>query len=284
MSRLEGRTLVLTGASGGIGRALCAALLARGATVLAVGRDAARLRALASGPQAARLVPVVADLAAADGPARVLAACAGRTPAPSILVLGAAVSDFGLFAEQDAAALDALVRTNLLAPMRLLHALMPQLARAPEPAVVAIGSTFGSIGFPGFAAYSASKFGLRGLIEALAREHADGPLRFQYLSPRATRTPLNSAAVDALNAELGTAVDDPDAVAAQVVAAIERGDRRRQFGFPEKLFARINGALPALVDRALTAQLPAIRRHARRTPQSTAPARRPALSTPEVLP
>jgi short-subunit dehydrogenase len=107
-------------------------------------------------------------------------------------------------------------------------------------------------------------------------------VRFQYLSPRATRTPMNSAAVDALNAELGTAVDDPGAVAAQVVAAIERGDRRRQFGFPEKLFARINGALPALVDRALAGKLAAIRRHARPAPAARAVV--PQLSTPEVLP
>jgi short-subunit dehydrogenase len=281
MSRLAGRGVVLTGATGGIGRALCVALGRSGATVYAVGRDAARLDALQGAPGAGRVVPVLADLASRDGPADVRAAIAGRTPAASILVLGAAVSTFGLFDASTDAALREQVDTNLLGPMRLVHALLPLLLRADDPAVVAIGSTFGSIGFPGFAAYSASKFGLRGFIEALAREHADSPLRCQYLSPRATRTALNPAAVDALNTELRTAVDEPAAVAAQLIAAIERGDRRRQLGWPEKLFARLNGALPALVDRALAAQLPIVRRHARpATPVAAPAATQPAPETP----
>jgi hypothetical protein len=68
--------------------------------------------------------------------------------------------------------------------------------------------------------------------------------------------------VDALNAELGTAQDDPADVAGQLLHAIRRGDRRRQLGWPEKLFARLNGAFPALIDRALRGQLPIVRRHA----------------------
>jgi short-subunit dehydrogenase len=263
MSRLAGRGVVLTGATGGIGAALCHALCASGATVYAVGRDPRRLAGLAAHSASGRVVPIVVDLSADDAPQRMLASLANAAPAPSMLVLGAAVSSFGLFAEQDDATLRAQIDTNLLGPMRLVRALLPQLLGSADPCVVGIGSTFGSLGFPGFAAYSASKFGLRGFIEALAREHADGPLRVQYLSPRATRTPINSPAVDAMNAELGTAMDQPQAVAAQLLAAIERGDRRRQLGWPERLFARLNGALPALVDRALAAQLPIIRRHAR---------------------
>jgi short-subunit dehydrogenase len=147
--------------------------------------------------------------------------------------------------------------------MLLVRALLPCLTRLPEAGVVGIGSTFGSLGYPGFAAYSASKFGLRGFLEALAREHADTPLRVQYLSPRATRTALNSVAVDAMNAELGVAVDDADQVAAALLKAIEAGTRRRQLGWPERLFARLNGLLPELVDRALAKQLPTVRRFAR---------------------
>jgi short-subunit dehydrogenase len=188
-------------------------------------------------------------------------------PASSLLVLGAAVSHFGLFEDATDAALRAQLETNLLAPVRLVHALLPMLAAAaapgaPAPAVVAIGSTFGSLGYPGFAAYAASKFGLRGFIEAMAREHADGPVRWQYLAPRATRTAFNPPEVDALNAALGTAVDDPADVAARLLADIARGTRRRQLGWPERLFARLNGLLPELVDRALAGQLPTIRAHA----------------------
>lgn len=270
MSRLAGRGVVLTGASGGIGAALCAKLVGAGATVYAVGRNADRLGSLAQA-HPGRVVPLVIDLSSPTGIEQVRGAIAFADPSPSMLVMAAAVSSFGLFEDLAADDLTAIIETNLLAPMRLVQALLPRLSRAPDPAVVAIGSTFGSIGFPGFAAYSASKFGLRGFIEALAREYADGPVRFQYLSPRATRTSINPPAVVALNAELGAAVDEPDVVAERIVAAIERGDRRCQLGFPEKLFVRVNGALPGVVDRALQKSLPAVQRHARAARASEMP-------------
>lgn len=259
---LEGRTVLVTGATGGIGAALVNALLARGARVLAVARDAGRLTALARRHPAGAVTPFAADITRAGDRHALLQRARSFEPAPSVLVLAHAQAAFGLLQEQGDELLEAVVRSNLVAPMQLVREALPMLGRHDAAAVVAVGSTFGSLAFPGFAAYSASKFGLRGLFEALAREHAGGPVRFQYLSPRATRTPFNSAAVDALNRELGTRVDRPERVAQVLVRAIERGSRRRQLGWPEALFARINALFPALVDRSLARQLPLIRRHA----------------------
>ncbi|WP_299347150.1 SDR family oxidoreductase [uncultured Pseudoxanthomonas sp.] len=268
---LAGRTVVVTGASGGIGVPLCAALLAAGAHVLAVGRDEARLRRLAQQLPAGRLSWAVGDVATEVGRARVLEAARAAVPTPSVLVLAHAQAAFGLFEDQSPEEMAHLMQTNLVAPMLLVHALLPVLRMHDAASVAVVGSTFGSLAFPGFAAYSASKFGLRGMTEALAREYADTPLRFQYLSPRATRTPFNSATVDALNVELKVASDAPADVARQLVAAIVRGAPRLQIGWPEKLFARLNGALPGLVDRSLRASLPIIRRHARPPRTSHAP-------------
>jgi short-subunit dehydrogenase len=259
---LYGKRVILTGATGGIGSSLCTALVEAGAHVLAVGRSAARLAVLAATQPENRVSTVVADLSTAEGRAHLAQIANAQEPKPSVLILGHAQSAFGLFDEQPHAALEAVLQTNLVAPTLLVHALLPVLSRSPDAAVVAIGSTFGSIGFPGFAGYSASKFGLRGLFEALAREYADRPVRFQYLAPRATRTAFNSSAVDALNAELKTASDTPAKVAVQLVRAIQRGETRRQLGWPEKFFARLNGMFPALVDRSLRGQLSIIRRHA----------------------
>lgn len=269
MSTLRGRTVVLTGATGGIGSALCEALVDAGARVLAVGRNTARLQALADAAPVGAVQPVEADLATAEGRGRVMAAAAAS--APAVLVLAHAQPAFGLFEDAAGADLRSLVETNLIAPMLLVHDLLPLLSRQPDAAVVALGSTFGSLAFPGFAAYSATKFGLRGLFEALAREYDDTGVRFQYLSPRATRTRFNSPEVDALNRELKVTQDEPSAVARALVDAIARGRARLQIGWPERLFTRINGVLPALVDRNLRSQLPIIRRHARPTPQRTAP-------------
>ena len=266
---LAGRTVILTGASGGIGQPLCAALVAAGARVLAVGRDEAKLRRVAQDMPAGTTSWVVADVATEDGRAHLLRAAQAASPLPSVLVLAHAQAAFGLFEEQDPVDMERLVQTNLVAPMLLAHALLPLLRTHASAAVVVVGSTFGSLAFPGFAAYSASKFGLRGLTEALAREYADTGLRFQYLSPRATRTPFNTPAVDALNAELKVSSDVPAEVARQLVAAIVQGRSRMQIGWPEKLFARINGLVPGLVDRNLRNSLPIVRRHARRPRSST---------------
>ena len=216
MNTLRGRTVVLTGASGGIGAALAAALVDAGATVLAVGRDPVKLNTMVHRHRPGAVVPVTADLCTPAGRAAVVAQAS--TMAPSLLVLAHAQGAFGMFENQSEAELAALVQTNLVAPMLLIRGLLPLLKAQPEAAVVALGSTFGALAFPGFAGYSASKFGLRGLVEALGREYADGSVRFQYLSPRATRTAFNTPAVDALNAELKTAQDQPDDVAAQLLA------------------------------------------------------------------
>ncbi len=259
---LAGRTVIVTGASGGIGVALCHALVQAGASIMAVGRNRSRLTTLAAGVPAGRVHTVIADLSTSLGRSHLNAAIRQANVSPSVLVLGHAQSAFGLFEDQHPDALENLLQTNLVGSALLIHALLPILRRHEQASVVAIGSTFGSIGFAGFATYSASKFGLRGLMEALAREHDGTGLSFQYLSPRATRTAFNTPAVDALNAELKVGSDAPEAVAAALVRAIVQRDRRRQLGWPEKLFARINGMFPALVDRSLRAQLPIIRRHA----------------------
>lgn len=265
---LKGRTVLLTGATGGIGAALAGALVARGAHVLAVARDAGRLTTLARDQPAGAITPFAADLTDARDRAALLAHASTLLPLPSVMVLAHARPSFGLFAAHEDADLEALIRTNLIAPMQLIRSLMPMLHTHRQAAVVAVGSTFGSLAFPGFSAYSASKFGLRGLIEGLGREYADGSVRFQYIAPRATRTSFNAPAVDALNRALGTHVDAPEPVAEALVRAIENGTRRRQLGWPEALFARLNGLLPAMVDRSLVKQLALIRHHAGAIPSA----------------
>jgi short-subunit dehydrogenase len=261
---LRGRSVVLTGASGGIGAALTAEFVAAGARVIAVGRDLSKLQRLAAAYPRDAVVALAADVATDAG--REAIATQAHAQRASLLVIAHAQPGFGMFEAQDPAALQRMIDTNLSAPMLLLHALLPALraqARADAPAaVVAVGSTFGSLAYPGFAAYSAGKFGLRGLIEGLRREYADSALRFQYLAPRATRTAFNSAAVDAMNRELNVAQDAPEAVAKALRAAIERGAARRQLGWPEAFFVRLNALLPGAVDRSLKAQLPVVRRHA----------------------
>ena len=81
-----------------------------------------------------------------------------------------------------------------------------------------------------------------------------------YLSPRATDTSINSSKARAINKELGNKMDSPELVAQELLALISSNQTRRFIGFPEKLFARINGVFPSVVDNAIAKQLPKIKR------------------------
>lgn len=266
MSRRRSDLAVVTGATGGIGRPVVERLVAIGYRVVAVSRHPSERSAPgadsthdpAHGP---RIIPCQADLCTPRG-LREVAECAEEHGGAQLVVHAAGLGSFALFAEQPAELAARLMQINALAPLELTRLLLPQLLRQKDATVVAVGSTFCSIGFAGHASYCASKFALRGLFESLAREYADGPVRFCLLSPRATETAFNGAATRVLNAALGNAVDDPRVVADWLVSSALAGRTRRQFGWPEKLFARINGLWPELVDRALRSKLATIRRAA----------------------
>jgi short-subunit dehydrogenase len=120
--------------------------------------------------------------------------------------------------------------------------------------IVNIGSTFGSIGFAWFSAYSASKFALRGFSEALRRELADSGVTVAYIAPRAVKTKLNTAAVYQMAHATGMRMDAPSWVAGRVIRAIRHDRKDVYLGFPESLFVRVNTLLPRLVDMALRKQ------------------------------
>lgn len=264
---LERLRVLLTGATGGIGTAMARALAARGASLLLTARDAAALerleRSLALPP--GRSLAVAADLADPASRGRLVHAALGWGSGVNTLVNNAGLGQFGLFAESTPQQVEALFAANVTAPIHLTRALLPRLLEQPEAHVVNVGSVLGSIGYPGQALYCASKFALRGFSEALARELSDTRVRVHYLAPRATRTAMNAPQLEAMNAALGVATDPPERVAAALCALLERGRARATVGWPERLFVRLNGLLPGLVDRAVASQLPVVRAHAAKT-------------------
>ncbi|HEX2830460.1 MAG TPA: SDR family oxidoreductase [Burkholderiales bacterium] len=254
---LAGKRVLLTGASGGIGSALAMELARAGAKLALAGRNAAKLAALvqnarARGAQSAVALPF--DLAAPDGHEALVEAAAQALEGLDVLVNNAGIQRFGPLAAEDPHALAELVAINLTAPLLLTRAALARFGAHDRGHIVNIGSTFGAIAHPNFAAYSATKFALRGLSEALRRELSGTGVRVTYVSPRATDTAMNGAAVRELQAKTGAHVDDAQTVAHEVVAAISAGVAERQIGRPERFFVRLNALFPRLVDGALAKQ------------------------------
>lgn len=255
---LAGRTAVLTGATGGIGAALARMLAAHRVRLILSGRNREQLEKLRHAlPEECVQALVIGSLI--DGSTRTELAAAARTAGATILINAAGINQLCLFADQADTALHQLVETNLEAPMQLTRALLPDLAEAEAALIVNVGSVFGTIGHPGYAAYCATKFGLRGFSEALSRELSDGPVRVLHVEPRATRTAMNDGQARALNEALGNAEDPPEAVAAAVLAAMQHGTARTTLGWPEKFFSALNRTLPSIVDNALKGKLELIR-------------------------
>jgi short-subunit dehydrogenase len=259
-------SVLLTGASGGIGALIAEELVNAGARVLLVARTPGPLTALAARlgdkPQAGtRVAALAADITrSAD---RQLLAQAAADRGANVLVNNAGAPCFGEFAAMDDAQIAEVMLTNLVAPMQLARALLPQLLAQPQARLLNIGSTLGRLGLPGYAVYGASKFGLRGFSEALRRELAGSHVRVQYLGPRATRTAFNDRRVDAYNAATKAHVDAPEWVARAALRLLEDGAPERFLGFPEALAVRLNSVFPAWLDRAFGKHGAALRAAAR---------------------
>ena len=255
MNRLQGKRVLLTGASGGIGRAVLKQLSASGAEVVITGRDQPRLKMLAAdAPE--QIKTFAADLTDTANLDALLAFCQ-QQGGIDVLINNAGISQFSAATGQQ---LTALINTNLLAPVLLTQLFLPMLKQR-NGTILNVGSTFGSIGYAGFTGYCAAKFGLRGYTEALQRELADTDMRVLYLAPRATDTAINNAAVKALNRTLKQGVDTPEQVANALIEQLLSGKKRRFLGTAENIFVRLNALFPSVVDNALGGKLKQIKQH-----------------------
>ncbi|GAB2924196.1 SDR family oxidoreductase [Rheinheimera gaetbuli] len=255
MNRLQGKRVLLTGATGGIGRAVLTQLLLCGAKVVITGRDQQKLTTLAAcAPE--QIVTFAGDLTDMTTLDALFAFCQ-QQGGIDILINNAGISQFSAATGQQ---LTALITTNLLAPVLLTQLFLPVLKQR-NGTILNVGSTFGSIGYAGFTGYCAAKFGLRGYTEALQREVADSGMQVLYLAPRATDTAINTAEVNALNRALHQGVDTPEQVANALIKQLLSGKKRRFLGAAENIFVRLNALFPSVVDNALGGKLKQIKQH-----------------------
>ncbi|MEH6590671.1 MAG: SDR family oxidoreductase [Halioglobus sp.] len=255
---LNGKTVVLTGATGGIGQAVAIAIADKGASLILVSRSADKLAAILPTLPGSGHKVVAADITLTQGRQKLVECVGGQV---DVLINSAGINHFGLISEQTEQQITQMMEVNLLAPILLTRSLLPALSH-PGGTVVNMGSSFGSIGFAGYCGYSASKFGLRGFTEALRREMANSGPRVIYLAPRATDTAMNPAEVVAMNRELGNTMDPPERVARELIAILDSSKSVGFIGWPERFFVKLNSLFPSIVDSALAKQLPVIRRRA----------------------
>jgi NAD(P)-dependent dehydrogenase (short-subunit alcohol dehydrogenase family) len=185
---LTGKIALITGATGGIGGATARLLAARGAQVIASGRDPQRgallVKEITAAGGAARFV--AADLTDV-GSLRRLAEAAG---AVDILVNNAALFPVAPTTEQDVTGFDQALATNIRAPYLLSPALVPAMIAQGSGSIVNVSTMAARIGMPGLSTYSATKGALEALTRTWAAEFSPAGVRVNTVSPGPTRTDM----------------------------------------------------------------------------------------------
>ncbi len=254
---LKHRVAVVTGAGGGIGRAIALALARRGCHLSLCDIDAAGLAAVA---QQAVTLGVRCDTHALDVadrdavrelPSRVLAAHG----AVHVVVNNAGVALGGTFEQVSEADFDWLMEINFHAVVRITRAFLPHLRAVDEARIVNLSSVYGLVSPPGQAAYSASKFAVRGFSNALRHELAGTTVGVTVVHPGGIATSI------ARNARIPAGADPaevaqqreraqktlrmpPEQAGEMIVAGVERGDARILVGTDAKVISLIERLMP----------------------------------------
>ncbi|MFJ6197888.1 SDR family NAD(P)-dependent oxidoreductase [Micromonospora sp. NPDC092111] len=259
-------TAVVTGAASGIGAALAHGLARRGSDLVLLDRDAERLDAVAAAIRAGhpdrRVDTHLVDLADLCTTARVAEEIQARHPRIRLLVNNAGVALGGRFDQVTMDEFHWVVDVNFRAPVQLTHALLPALKAEPGAHLVNVSSLFGLIAPAGQAAYSASKFAVRGFTEALRHELVDDGIGVTSVHPGGIATRI------ARNARVGSGVAReefetgrrqfeklltiaPERAAEVILRGVERRRGRVLIGWSAKLPDLLARIAPASYGRLL---------------------------------
>ena len=271
-----GGTAVVTGAASGIGEALAVQLAARGSNLVLVDRDEQRLILVAERLRAAHqglgVVTHVADLADDEETAALAATLATEHPETTLLVNNAGVALGGRLDQVTLEEFDWVMAVNFRSVVRLTHALLPVLTAHPGAHLVNVSSVFGIFAPAGQAAYSASKFAVRGFTEAVRHELAENGVGATCVHPGGIKTRIAESA----RTGSGVSIEEyeqgrrqfarlltmpPEKAAAQIVAAIEKRRPRLLIGWsakvPDVLVRLLPGSYWKLIARGAAPARPA---------------------------
>ena len=205
MFDLNGKTALVTGASGGIGAEIARTLHAQGAIVGLSGTRREALDALAA-ELSERVHVHPADLSVADEATRLIGDAETALGKIDILVNNAGLTKDGLVLRMTDADWERVINVDLAAPFRLSRAALKFMLRRKAGRIINIGSIVGTTGNPGQANYCSAKAGLIGLTKSLAQEVASRGITVNLVAPGFIETPMTDVLSEAQRADLSSKI------------------------------------------------------------------------------
>jgi short-subunit dehydrogenase len=258
MSSMQGKTVIITGASAGIGEELAVVLASRGANlVLAARGEEALARVKQRCEQAGgRAISVGTDVADPEACRRMVERAVEAFGGVDVLVNNAGVSMWARFEEiQDLSLFERIMRVNYLGAVYCTHAALPHI-KARRGLLVAISSLAGKTGVPARTAYSASKHAMQGFFDALRVELLGTGVDVLVVSPGFVATDIRARAlgpdgkpVMASRRDESRETMDLNTCVAQIHRAIERRQREVVMTAKAKVGMYLKLIAPRLVDR-----------------------------------
>jgi short-subunit dehydrogenase len=249
---LNGKRVILTGASGGIGRALAAEIVKAGSRVVLAARGAEALSDLARDLRGAggEVVVVPTNIANPNDRRELVDRAVAELGGIDLLINNAGVGSWGHFASSTPEIMRQVMEVNFFAPVELIRAAMPHLTNGHQPAIVNVTSMCGRKGMPAWSEYSASKFALVGMSEAMRGEFARYDVDVITVVPGLTNSGfqdhwLRTDGKADLQFETGMS---PEYLAAGIVQAIRDNRREVVFGGEARRLLRFNRFFPRLTN------------------------------------
>jgi short-subunit dehydrogenase len=249
------RVAVVTGASSGIGAQLARDLAGRGMRVVLVARRLDRLQALAGELGDDRALPLACDVGERGDVERTIERAAVHWKRLDLLVNAAGYNNHVLFKDHDVEDIERMMRVNYLGVVWAIKAALPHMRARHQGWIVNLSSLAGKLGQPDEAAYSASKFAITGLSEALSYELAPLGIHVLTVYPALVRTEMFTPGVLARMPErVKRTFVEPAEFTRTVLRALERG--RYEVTVPERYaVAYLARLLFPGFHRRMTAQL-----------------------------
>jgi short-subunit dehydrogenase len=248
---LTGKRIILTGASGGIGRATAASLVNAGARVAIASRNVDALNQLADTLKASGEVLVVpTDITRPDERTRLVNTTVEKFDGLDLLINNAGIASWGHFATSTPGIMRQVMEVNFFAPVELTRVAMPHLIKGNQPAVVNVTSMCGRRGMPAWPEYSASKFAIVGMSEAWHGEFVRFGVDVITIVPGMTDSGFQKNWLR-LEGKAELKFEDgmkPEELASGIVAAIRKNRREVILGREARRLLRFNRFFPRLTN------------------------------------